>query len=199
MYFVWLVAEIAIVFLRNAFYWQSLDVSNNHIYKSVAWKWRQYIPLNSSVVAWNKNSRNVVQACRKRRLKWISSARGCSWVTVSPRNINTEASSISLWSGVRLTPWPCKTNSCQETPRKRRWGGQGWNQAVPPTQWWGPSEMLVIIWKITCVIFNKTETLIQGRSETYGRTGWVNNLAPFMKLGWKFCLQLHKKWRTGDI
>ena len=46
---------------------------------------------NSRVVAGNKNSPNVVHACRKRRLKWSPSVRGYSWTTLSPGNIKTEA------------------------------------------------------------------------------------------------------------
>jgi hypothetical protein len=38
-----------------------------------------------------KNSPTVTHACRKRRLKWVPSAWGYSWATLSPGVINTEA------------------------------------------------------------------------------------------------------------
>jgi len=65
--------------------------------------------LTTRVVAWNKNSPNVVHACRKRRLNWIPSVRGYSWTTLSLEDMNTEAWSTGLWLGVRLTPTPSET------------------------------------------------------------------------------------------
>jgi hypothetical protein len=46
-----------------------------------------------------KNSPTVTHACRKRRLKWVPSAWGHSWVTLSPGVINTETWSSRLGVG----------------------------------------------------------------------------------------------------
>jgi hypothetical protein len=46
-----------------------------------------------------KNSPTVSHACRKRRLKWVPSAWGYSWATLSPGVINTEAWSSRLGVG----------------------------------------------------------------------------------------------------
>jgi hypothetical protein len=46
-----------------------------------------------------KNSPTVTYACRKRRLKWVPSAWGHSWATLSPGVINTEAWSSRLGVG----------------------------------------------------------------------------------------------------
>jgi hypothetical protein len=65
-----------------------------------------------------KNSPTVAHSCRKRQLKWVPSAWGYSWTTLSPRVINTEAWSSRLGVG-RWTnnPVPWK-GYCYETP----WG-----------------------------------------------------------------------------
>jgi hypothetical protein len=44
----------------------------------------------------NKNSPTVAHACRKRRLKWVPSAWGYNWATLSPEDINTEVWSSKL-------------------------------------------------------------------------------------------------------
>jgi hypothetical protein len=46
-----------------------------------------------------KNSPTVTHACCKRRLKWVPSAWGYSWVTLSPGVINTETWSSRLGVG----------------------------------------------------------------------------------------------------
>jgi hypothetical protein len=46
-----------------------------------------------------KNSPTVSHACRKRRLKWVPSAWGYSWATLSPGVINMEAWSSRLGVG----------------------------------------------------------------------------------------------------
>jgi hypothetical protein len=46
-----------------------------------------------------KYSLTVTHACRKRRLKWVPSAWGYSWATLSPGVINTEAWSSRLGVG----------------------------------------------------------------------------------------------------
>jgi hypothetical protein len=47
----------------------------------------------------DKNSRNVANVCRKRRLKWVPSTWGYSWVILSPGVRNTEAWSSRLGIG----------------------------------------------------------------------------------------------------
>jgi hypothetical protein len=44
----------------------------------------------------NKNSPTAAHACRERRLKWVASAWGCNWATLSPGDINAEAWSSRL-------------------------------------------------------------------------------------------------------
>jgi hypothetical protein len=46
-----------------------------------------------------KNSPTVTHTCRKRRLKWVPSAWGYSWATLSAGVINTEACSSRLGVG----------------------------------------------------------------------------------------------------
>jgi hypothetical protein len=46
-----------------------------------------------------KSNPTVTHACRKRRLKWVPSAWGYSWATLSPGVINTEAWSSRLGVG----------------------------------------------------------------------------------------------------
>jgi hypothetical protein len=46
-----------------------------------------------------KNGPSVTHGCRKRRLKWVPSAWGYSWATLSPEVINTEARSSRLGVG----------------------------------------------------------------------------------------------------
>jgi hypothetical protein len=46
-----------------------------------------------------KNSPTVTHACHKRRLKWVPSAWGYSWATLSPGVINTEFWSSRLGVG----------------------------------------------------------------------------------------------------
>jgi hypothetical protein len=75
-----------------------------------------------------KNNPTVTHARRKRRLKWVPSAWGYSWVTLSPGVINTEAWSSRL-RGAGLTIQPRKKGYCYETPKR---GGQGPNWAVEP-------------------------------------------------------------------
>jgi hypothetical protein len=64
-----------------------------------------------------KNSPTVTHACHKRQLKWVPSAWGYSWATLSPGVINTEAWSSRLGVG-RWTndPAPYK-GYCYETPK----------------------------------------------------------------------------------
>ena len=46
----------------------------------------------------------------QRSPEWIPSVwRGCSWPTLSPGDVNTEAWSTGLWLRGKLTPPPCKT------------------------------------------------------------------------------------------
>jgi hypothetical protein len=55
----------------------------------------------SSPMWWSglKNSPTVTHACRKRRLKWVPSAWGYSWVILSPGVINTATLSSRLGVG----------------------------------------------------------------------------------------------------
>jgi hypothetical protein len=48
------------------------------------------------------NSPTVTHACRKRRLKWVPSAWGYSWATLSPGVINTETWSSRLGAGLTI-------------------------------------------------------------------------------------------------
>jgi hypothetical protein len=47
----------------------------------------------------DKNGPNAAHACRKRRLLWVPSAWGYSWVTLSPGVTNTEAWTSRLGAG----------------------------------------------------------------------------------------------------
>jgi hypothetical protein len=73
-----------------------------------------------------KNSSTVTCACRKGRIKWVPSAWGYNWVTLSPGVINTEAWSSRLGAG--LTTSPVKRLLLRNPMR----GGQGPNWAVQP-------------------------------------------------------------------
>jgi hypothetical protein len=63
---------------------------------------------------------NVAHACRKRRLKWVPSAWGYSWVTLSPGVTNTETwpSRLGVGRGVD-SPTPSKS-CCQESQGRLR-------------------------------------------------------------------------------
>jgi hypothetical protein len=56
----------------------------------------------------NSPTVNITHACRKRRLKWVPSAWGYSWATLSPGVINTEAWSSRLGVGAGLKIQHCK-------------------------------------------------------------------------------------------
>jgi hypothetical protein len=66
----------------------------------------------------DKNSPNVAHACRKRRLKWVPSAWGYSWVTLSPWVTNTEAWPSRLGVG-RGTHSPTLYKSCCQEIQRR--------------------------------------------------------------------------------
>jgi hypothetical protein len=76
-----------------------------------------------------KNSPTVTYACRKRLLKWVPSAWGYSWATLSPGVIDTEAWFSRLGLGGGLTIQPCKKVIVTK-PQKR--GGQGPTWSVEP-------------------------------------------------------------------
>jgi hypothetical protein len=68
-----------------------------------------------------KNSPTVTHACRKRRLKWVPSAWGYSWATLSPGVINMEAWS-SCFGIIILQPFPFIY--CLKQLRTRGMGGR---------------------------------------------------------------------------
>jgi hypothetical protein len=77
-----------------------------------------------------KNSPTITHVCYKRRMKWVPSAWGNGWATLSPEVTNTEVWSSGLGVG-RWTnnPAPYK-GYCYETPIFR--GGYGPIWAVEP-------------------------------------------------------------------
>jgi hypothetical protein len=71
-----------------------------------------------------KNSPTVTGACRKRRIKWVPSAWGYNWVTLSPGVINTEAWSSRLGVGLTIQP---RKNVIVTKPHEGRPGPEfGW-------------------------------------------------------------------------
>jgi hypothetical protein len=76
-----------------------------------------------------KNSPTVTHACRKRSIKWVPSAWGYSWATLSPGVINTEVWSSRLGvGGWTNNPAPRKGYMLRNPIR----GGQGPFWAVEP-------------------------------------------------------------------
>jgi len=71
----------------------------------------------SSVVAANKNSPNVIHACRKRRLKWIPSVRGVELDHSVPRGHKYGSLIHQSMAWCKADSLDLQNNCCQETSR----------------------------------------------------------------------------------
>jgi hypothetical protein len=84
----------------------------NEMVPSVPCNFNVLLSEHPRVVTGEKISSTVADACRKRRLKWVSGAWGYNWAIQSPGDINMETWSSRLGVGRGADdPTPEKVNS----------------------------------------------------------------------------------------